>query len=100
MMFTDKEVLEDLQPSNWVKITPSKPVEPAPREQSHSRIHRAHASGVFSTAYGEGWPKALTTAQMASKPAATPQLVELKQEDSNHQQPSPLPWFAEIAQSL
>ena len=36
MTFTDEEVLEDLQLSNWVTITPSKLMEPTPRECSRS----------------------------------------------------------------
>ena len=45
--FADKEVLEDLQPSNWVRITLSKSAEPAPREHSHSRTKRAQLEGCF-----------------------------------------------------
>ena len=41
--FTNEEVLEDVLPSNWVKITSSRMAEPTPRECSHSRTHRAHA---------------------------------------------------------
>ena len=83
-MFMDEEVLEDLQPSNWVRITPSKSVEPTPRECSHSRTHRGHTRGVFLTACGEGQLKAQTTAWMVSKPTATVQEVASKQEDTIH----------------
>ena len=84
-MFTDQEVLEDLQSSNWVRITLSKSVEPAPRECSHSRTHRTHDRGSFLASYGEGWLKAMTTTQIASQPAAPAQEVEPKQEDTVHQ---------------
>ena len=70
MMFTD-DVLEDLQSSNWVRMTLSMLVEPIPREHSHNRTHRACARGLFVGTCGEGWPKALTTTQMANQPAAT-----------------------------
>ena len=100
MTFADEEVLEDLQPPIWVRITPSRSVEPTPRECSCSRTHRAHARGTFSTAYGEGWPKAMTSTQTVSKPGATAQEVELKQEDTVHWWPSSPPGFVEIAWSL
>ena len=32
--FTDEEVLEDILPSNWVKITSSRLAEPTQREHS------------------------------------------------------------------
>ena len=98
--FTNVEVLDDAPPFNWVKITSSRMAEPTPRECSCSRTHRAHARGLFLAAYGEGWPKAITTTQMASQPAALAQEVEPKLEDTVHQQPSPLAGFAEIALSL
>ena len=37
--FTDEEVLDNIPPSNWVKIMPSRLAEPAQREHSHSRTH-------------------------------------------------------------
>ena len=80
--FTDVEVLEDMLPPSWVKITSSRTVEPTPREQSHSRTHRAHAKGSFLEAYSKGQPKATATTQMASQPAAPAQEVEPKQEDT------------------
>ena len=52
--FTDEEVLEDTLPSNWVKMASSRTAEPAPREHSCSRTHKAHARGSFLAAYGEG----------------------------------------------
>ena len=88
MMFTDEEVLEDLQLSHWMRITPSQLTESnqeAKREQSHSRAHRALARGSFSVAYGKGWPKASTTTQMASKLATPAHEVEPKLEGTiNH----------------
>ena len=66
--FTDEEVLEDIPPSTWVKITPSRLAEPAEREHSCSRTCQAHARGSFLLAYGEEWPRPHTTAavQMTS----------------------------------
>ena len=67
--FTNEEVLEDLQPSNWVRITPSESVDPTQRECSRSRAYCAYARGSLLAAYSEGWPKASTITQMASQPA-------------------------------
>ena len=61
MTFTDEEVLEDLQSSNWVRITPSKSVEPTPRECSMSQMCHTCARGLFLATYGGGWPKVMTT---------------------------------------
>ena len=82
--FTDAEVLEDVLPSNWIKIMSSRMVEPAPGEHSHSRTCRTHARGSFLAAYGKGWPKAKTTDQTASQLAAPAQEVEPKWEDTIH----------------
>ena len=84
MMFTDKEVLEYLLSSNWVRITLSKLAEPAQRECSRSRMCHMHARGLYLAAHGKGWPKALTVAQLASQPLALAQKVEPKQEDTVH----------------
>ena len=55
--FTNEEVLADILPSNWVRITPSKSVEPIQRECSWSRMHQGHARGLFLAAYGEEEPQ-------------------------------------------
>ena len=60
--FIDKEVLEDVLPSNWVKITPSRSAEPPEWEHIHSRTHWAHARGSFLAVCGEGWPGPYTPA--------------------------------------
>ena len=102
-MFTNKQVLEDLQPSHWTRITPSQlmefnqPDQGAKREQSQSRAHRAQAQGLFLAAYGIGWLKASTTAQMASKSATPAPEVEPKLEGTISQWPSPPPGFADFA---
>ena len=82
--FTDVEVLEDILPSNCIKITSSRTAEPAPQECIHSRTHRAHSRGSFLAVYSKGWPKATTTTQAASQPAAPAQEVEPKQKDTVH----------------
>ena len=87
-MFTDEDVLKDLQSSNWVRITLSKSVEPAKKECSRSRIcSTCVLEGHFQQLNGYKGKvlKALTTAQMVSKPTATAQEVELKQEGTVHQ---------------
>ena len=38
-MFTDKEVLDDVLPSNWMKITPSRSAEPVQKDHSQSRTY-------------------------------------------------------------
>ena len=53
-MFTDKEVLSDILPSNWVNITPSTSAKPT-QEHSCSSTHQAHVKESFLVAYGEGW---------------------------------------------
>ena len=98
--FMDEEVLEDLQPSNWVLDCTIQVSRAHPREHSHGRTSRAGARGMFLPVYVKGWLKAQTTTQTVSKPAATAQVVLLKQEDTAHQWPPPLPGFAEIVQSL
>ena len=95
MTFTNEEVLENLQPSNWVRITPSKLAEPTQRECSRSRMHCAHTRGSFSAAYGEGQPQATATAQMASQQTAPAQEVVPQQASPSSQHPTPLPGFAE-----
>ena len=86
--------------SNWVKITSSRMAEPAPRECSHNRTHRDHARGSFSAAYGEGWPRATTAAQIASQQAIPAWEIMPEKEGTSSQCPTSQPGFAEIAPSL
>ena len=94
--FTDKEVLEDILPSNWIWITSSRLVKPAQRDCSHSRMCWACARGSFLAAYGEGQLQATATTQMASQQATPAHEVT----GSNSQCSTPMPGFAEITQSL
>ena len=98
--FTNEEVLEDVLPSNWVKITPSKLMEPTQREHSDSRTHQAHAKRSFLAAYGKGWPQATATTQTASQQASPAKEVMPQRPGSSSQHPTPPPVFAEITQSL
>ena len=82
MTFTNEEVLEDLPPSNWVRITLSKSADPTKREHSRSRTCYAQARESFLVAYSKGWPKASTIAHMASQPATPTEEVEPKQGDT------------------
>ena len=86
-MFTDEEVLDNILPSNWVKITPSRLTEPTQRECSHSRTCQACSRGSFLVAYGEGQPGMHTTAtaQMTSQQATLTQEVVPWQAESSSQ---------------
>ena len=104
VMFTDKEVLEELQPSNWVRITPSRTFESVDPltswEWSCSRNCRAQARGSFVAACGIGWLKCTATTQVASPSAISTQKVESQQEDIISQWWTAPPGFMEIARSL
>ena len=75
--FTDEKVLEDVLPSNWVRITSCRLVDPTQRDCSNSRTYWAHAKGSFSAAYGKVRPQATATTQMASQQTAPAQEVML-----------------------
>ena len=69
--FTDKEVLEDIPLSKWVKILPSRLVESPEQECSHGRTHQACARGSFFAAHGRKWPGPPTTATALMTAQAT-----------------------------
>ena len=101
-MFTDEEVLNDVPPSNWVKIMPSRSTEPTQQECSHSRMCWACTRESFLAAYGKGWPQPHTTAtaKTTSQQATPSQEVVPQQAESSSQPLTPPPGFAEIDQSL
>ena len=99
--FTDKDILEDILPSNWVKIMPSRLAEPTQQEHSCTRTHQAYSRRSFLAAQGGGWPWPHTTATTQTTVQATLiQEVMLWQAESSSQLLTPPPGFAEIAQSL
>ena len=98
--FTNEEVLEDVLPSNWVKITSSRAAKPTPRECSYSRTQRARATGSFSGVHGEKWSQATATTQMSSEQATPTHKAMPEQTDSSNQCLVPPPGFVEIPQSL
>ena len=89
--FTDEEVLDDVPPSNWVKIMSSRSAEPTQRECSCSKTHWAHSRGSFSAAYGEGWlgPHTTVTTEITSQQAALTWEVMPWQPESSSQPLTP-----------
>ena len=99
--FTDKEVLDNVPPSNWVKIMPSRLAEPTQWEHSNSRICQAHSRGSFSVTHGRGWPGPHIIATTLTTAQATPSWEVVPwQAESSSQPLTPPPGFVEITQSL
>ena len=98
-MFMDEEVLDDIPPSNWVKIMPSRLAEPTQQEYNCSRTNWACARGSFSAAYGKGWLGSHMTATAQTTSHSIWEVVPWWEESSS-QLPTPQPGFVEITQSL
>ena len=99
--FTDEEVIDNVPSSNWMKITPSRLVEPTHWKHSCSRTCWALSRGSFLAAHGVVWPGPHTTATTLTTTQATlTREVMPWQAESSSQPQTPPSGFAEIAWSL
>ena len=90
--FSDKEVLEDVPPSNWVKIIPFHLVECPPREHSCSRTHQAYVRGSLSEAHGGGWLGPITAATSQTTAPAQEVIPQWAGASSQHATPHQGSW--------